>query len=407
MPGWHRDRRLKLQHYRDRVAEIQLASLVKIPWAAETEQSPLSLVQARAHCVRAGIEPPSSFAERNENYQIWEAQHRGRVPWVADLTRYRKATQLLARLEAMERRIWAPTGRLTYALKYFGSFTGRFSGDSGLNLQNLRKLDFHGVRLRSLLIPAPGKKLIVADLSSIEPRVLCWLAGEMETLRLTAMGFSFYEAQAKAWGLWDGAPKTLKKLNRELYEAIKRLSLGAGYGLGPRRFRAVLAEQLGVVITLEEAHRQLNDYRRRNPKIVAYWRHLDRQLQMSVGAGEMQIELPSGRRLAYRNLIRRRGDVYATFATPEGYRENKLWSGLLVENTVQAVARDVFGEGLLRLVRAGLKVVLHCHDEYIIEADPDVRLEDVLQLLRQSPEWAPDLPVDAEAWEGAHYAANA
>jgi hypothetical protein len=88
-----------------------------------------------------------------------------------------------------------------------------------------------------------------------------------------------------------------------------------------------VAEQLGVVITLEEARRQLNDYRIRNPKVVAYWHHLDRQLQQSVGGGEMQIELPSGRRIGYRNLIRRHGDVYATFATPEGYRENKLWGG--------------------------------------------------------------------------------
>jgi hypothetical protein len=57
-------------------------------------------------------------------------------------------------------------------------------------------------------------------------------------------------------------------------------------------------------------------------------------------------------------------------------------------------------------VRAGLKVVLHCHDEYVLEVDHDVRKEDVEELLRASPEWAPDLPIDAEAWEGEHYAAN-
>jgi hypothetical protein len=53
-----------------------------------------------------------------------------------------------------------------------------------------------------------------------------------------------------------------------------------------------------------------------------------------------------------------------------------------------------------------LKVVLHCHDEYVLEVDHDVRKEDVEELLRASPEWAPDLPIDAEAWEGEHYAAN-
>ena len=200
-------------------------------------------------------------------------------------------------------------------------------------------------------------------------------------------------------------PKTLKKTDPGASTiTIKALSLGAGYGLGPRRFRAVALEQLGIVMTLEEARRRLQDYRARNPRVVAYWNRLDRQLQMSVAGGEMQIELPNGRLLTYRNLRRLHGDVYATFATGEGYRESKLWGGSLTENIVQAVARDIFAEGLLRLARAGLDVVLHCHDEYVLEVAPDVRREDVEELLRRPPEWAPDLPVDVESWEGETYA---
>jgi hypothetical protein len=399
----------KQRRYLARLAELQATALKEIPWAQESKEAPLSLLSARKHCERAGIEAPPSFAQQNEDYAVWEAQHRARVPWVAHLSRYRKATLLLARLEAMERRIWAPTGRLTYALKYFGAHTGRWSGDGGNNLQNFRKTDFHGVRLRSLLIPAPGKKLLVADLAQIEPRILHWVCSDEPTLELIRVGgFSFYEAQAKAWGLWDGSPRTLKAANPDLYRTIKALSLGAGYGMGPRRFRAVVAEQLGIVMTPEEARRQLNDYRCRNPRVVAYWNRLDRQLQMSVGGvAEMQIELPNSRHLVYRNLIRRHGDVYATFATPDGHRESKLWGGFLTENVVSAIARDIFAGALQRLIRAGLKVVLHCHDEYVLEVDHDVRKEDVEELLRQPPSWAADLPIDVESWEGDHYAANA
>jgi DNA polymerase len=71
---------------------------------------------------------------------------------------------------------------------------------------------------------------------------------------------------------------------------------------------------------------------------------------------------------------------------------------------VQAIARDVFAEDILRLEAAGLPVVFHCHDEAVLEVEPDVELADVLPRLRQPPEWALDLPLDAEGWEGAAYA---
>jgi DNA polymerase len=395
--------REKLDRYLQRVIEIRAAAIPEIPWALNELGAPLSLLQARAHCEKAGIEPPKSFAEKNEHFIIWETQHRARVPFVAAVARYRKAVILQARLEAMQRRI-LPSGRLSYDLKYFGAHTGRWSGSGGLNLQNLRKNDFHGISLRRLLVPSAGKKLIVADLCQIEPRVLCWLCGDSETLALIRAGYGFYEAQAKSWGLWNDAPGTLKHTRPELYMSIKRLALGAGYGMGPARFRATVAEQMSTNITLEEARRQLNDYRVRNRRVVAYWHKLDRDLQMSVGAGEMEVALPSGRNLRYHNLRRLHGDVYATFASEEGYRETKLWGGFLTENAVSGTARDIFAEGLLRLERAGLRVVLHIHDEYVMEVDPDVHLSDVLELLRQPPLWALDLPIDAEGWEGDCYA---
>jgi DNA polymerase len=393
----------KLARYKQRAIEIQTAAVPEIPWAVDAAGSPVSTQQAQRYCAKIGIQPPLSFAEKNEHFILWEAQHSSRIPFVAAVSRFRKATTLLRRLEAIERRLQA-NGRIAYELKYFGAHTGRWAGAGGLNLQNLRKKDFHGIAVRTVFIPEPGKKLIIVDLAQIEPRVLAWLCGDTAMLDLVKAGYSFYEAQARSWGWWDGAPRTLKLSEPEIYEAVKRMALGAGYGLGSRRFQAVVLEQLGIRMTLEEAHRQLNEYRIRNPKVVRYWNRLDTQLQRSIGDGEFHIALPSGRELIYRHLHRRGRDVYATFASSEGYRENKLWGGFLTENAVSATARDIFAFLLLRLTAAGLRVVLHCHDEYVIEADPDVTVDDVRELLRTPPEWCADLPLDSDGWEGPFYA---
>jgi hypothetical protein len=391
----------KLAIYLNRAEEIAIAAATEIPWVPN--EKALSIPQARAQCERSGILPPQSFNLKDEGFLQWEAIHKARVPWVAALSRHRQATLMLRRLEAMKRRL-LPNGRMSYDLRYFGAHTGRFAGSEGLNLQNQRKADFHGMSQRSLLVPASGKKLIVADLAQIEPRCLAWLCGDTRLLDLMRAGWSYYEAQAKAWGIWDGQKGTLKPACRDIYEAVKRLSLGAGYGMGAARFRAVVLAEMGVAMTLEEARRQLTDYRRRNPKVVAYWNRFTRLAQMSVGNGEFSIELPSGRALHYRGLVRRGNDAHCHLATENGYRESHLWGGLLTENVVSAMARDVFVWQILRLEAASLRVVLHCHDEYVLEADPDVNIADVLALLRTPPPWAADLPLDASAWEGACYA---
>jgi DNA polymerase I-like protein with 3'-5' exonuclease and polymerase domains len=390
----------KLSRFLARAEEIATSSALEIPWVPD--EKALSIPQARAQCEKSGIQPPPSFNQKNELFLQWEALHKARVPWVAAVSRYRQATLMLRRLQAMERRI-LPNGRMSYSLKYFGAHTGRFSGSDGMNLQNLRKDDFHGISQRNLFIPGPGKKLIVADLGQIEPRVLHWLCGDTPILGLMRAGWSFYEAQAKAWNLWDGQKGTLKPSCREVYEAIKRLSLGAGYGMGPPRFRAVVLAEMGVSLTLEEAKRQLSDYRLRNPKVVAYWSRLTRLAQTSVGDGGFSIELPSGRVLRYHDLIRRGDDVICNLSTEDGFRESRLWGGLLTENVVSAVARDAFVWQLSRLEAAGWWIVLHCHDEYVLEVDHGVDVNDVLALLREPPPWAPDLPLDASAWEGDCY----
>ena len=110
---------------------------------------------------------------------------------------WRRSNILLKRLQTIQRRI-RPDGTFPFSIKYFGGHTGRFSGDGGLNIQNMPRGAIMGVDLRALFIPRPGKTFIIADLAQIEARITLWLAKDFETLALVEEGISVYEAHAIA-----------------------------------------------------------------------------------------------------------------------------------------------------------------------------------------------------------------
>jgi DNA polymerase len=257
--------------------------------------------------------------------------------------------------------------------------------------------------LRSLFIPDPGKKFIICDLSAIEPRVLAYIAGDERLLEALRAGFGVYEAQAISWGLWNGEKGTLDATNPELYGFIKSLSLGCGYGMGPIRFRSVCSAA-GIKITAAEARGRVDHYRKHNPKVISLWNRLDHELHRQRSKGSAELSLPSGRRLTYPDLVWQKGGLWSTIQRSDGYRPTKLWGGVIVENAVQAIARDVFAYELLNLENAGIRVVMHSHDEAVCEVGPDVKKEDIVALMTQSPEWIKELPIGAKAKEGYRYA---
>ena len=155
-------------------------------------------------------------------------------------------------------------------------------------------------------------------------------------------------------------------------------------------------------ISLKDAERTVKEYRKTTP-VPKLWRRLERDV-WSNSDSTYKIELPSGRCLTYRNVTRR-GDEYTqvlTVAVPRGrnFIKTKTWGGKLTENLVQATARDLFIEGVLRVENAGFPVIMRVHDEVVClvkEEDAEASAREIERLLATPPAWATGLPIEAEA----------
>ncbi|NBQ65160.1 MAG: hypothetical protein EBT95_06450, partial [Verrucomicrobia bacterium] len=223
---------------------------------------------------------------------------------------------------------------------------------SRLNVQNLPREPHYGVDLRSCIVPRPGKKFIICDLSQIEPRVLAWLCGNHGLLNAVREGYAIYEAFAITANLWKGEKGTLKKSNPKLYHLAKAMVLGLGYGAGAKKFSYLAKTSYGIDMDETEAARVVTMYRSKNPKVVGFWRQLETAFRQSKDEGTYEIQLPSWRSLRYRNIrsqnIGREKPGY-TAQVVMGAPHINFYGGILCNNTVQATARDVMAECILRL----------------------------------------------------------
>lgn len=370
----------------------------QLPWYGR--EKPTSTKALAIECSKAGIKPPPSTAEDDPRCEQWENQYAEQYPWVGLIRRWRKANRLLKVLETMRDRC-RTDGTLPFSLKYFGAIaTGRWSGDSGLNMQNLNREPYLGVDPRRCIRARPGYKLIIADLSQIEPRVLAWLCGDIELLQKLANGMPLYEAHARATMGWTGG--NLKKENARLYGLAKARVLGLGYNAGAKAFQNVARTMAGLELSFAEAKNTVNDFRRSNPKITSLWADLEQRMRAKVG-NTFFMRLPSGRVIRYFNVDVSQG---LTAQTERGGRHEHWYGGKLTENLVQATARDVFAEGVLRLHRAGIRVLWTTHDEQIAECrDEDLArcLETIKREFVKTPNWMPGLPLDASVEVSDYY----
>jgi DNA polymerase I-like protein with 3'-5' exonuclease and polymerase domains len=284
-----------IRHYK----EILWGLEKLIPWA---KTAPImSLPQMHAACVKVGIPAPESTAKNDESFQIWADQYAARVPFVAALSKYRSVNRALSVLEAM--RIRHVDDRLRYGLKYYGAVpTGRWAGDSGLNMQNFTRDAIEGVDIRQMLVAAPGKKFISADLSQIEPRVSLMVTGDSTQLDLIRNGMCIYEAHSRQTLGYNQSISMKEAAKKD--EAIAKMRqfakarvLGLTYGQWGKGFQAY-AKTFGIELTLEQAQEQVAQFRRANPKLVKFWDSLEQGIRVSRGQ-TFELELPSGRFMRY------------------------------------------------------------------------------------------------------------
>tara|TARA_R110001583_G_scaffold18627_3_gene73882 strand:- start:1146 stop:2924 length:1779 start_codon:yes stop_codon:yes gene_type:complete len=371
-----------------------------IPWI---DHAPiLSRKAFNEECRKAGVEPPDSLALTSTEANDWIKKHGKKYVWIEAVRNFRRVNSVKRKLQSFE--YASLSDRRFYGnIMYFGaSVTGRFSGSGGnLNLQNLPRGELFGCNLRNLIKAPKGKKLVVADLSQIEVRTLCWLSGDDDMLDRIRNTEDIYEGFAIEFGKWSPEKGELKSKDPALRHTVKTMVLGCGYGVGYKKFSIISG------MTESEAKDAVNLYRRKIYKVVKLWRSYGNQLRDSFWSDkEFEIKLPSGRSLKYGviNQQERVGekDKYeytATVVKNAARRQVRLYGGLLAENASQALARDVFSDCMLRMEKEGLNIVCHVHDEVVIECDEDKAeevLEKVLSVMKTPPKWISELPLDAE-----------
>lgn len=272
--------------------------------------------------------------------------------------------------------------------------------------------------IRTAFIPADGHRFVVADFSAIEARVIAWLAGETTTLQAFRDGKDLYcETASRMFGV----PVDKHGVNAELRQKGKIAVLACGYQGGVGALKAMGALRMGL--TESELQPLVDAWRSANPNIVQLWADVNtaaietvatRQpihvgpLTFTVKSGIMFIALPSGRRLAYvkpRLGENRLGDTSIThegITTGRKWGQLEIYGGKLTENIVQAIARDLLTFGMHQVANAGHTIVMHVHDEIVVETNT-ATVGEICGLMATVPAWAEGLPLDADGYECSFY----
>jgi DNA polymerase len=342
--------------------------------------------------------------------------------------------------------------RIRGCFMYHGAATGRWAGriiqpqnfprgsfaDLEPCIEMFKNGDLDGVKMmygdpmiaassciRAMIVPADGCDFICADYSSIEGRVLAWLAGEESALDVYREGRDPYKVAAAAiyHTTYDGVDKAQRQIG-------KVSELACGYQGSTGAFN-MMAAAYGVKVPEAEAKRIVDSWRESRPRTVQFWHELEhacrmavdspgqkfryRDVQFIVHKGMLVLRLPSGRCLRYANprfepKEMSWGEVKNVIAfdgvssTTRKWSTQYLYGGLLAENVTQATARDLLVGGLFAVERAGYPVVMHVHDEMVAEVPEGFGSVDEFERLMCSlPDWAEGLPLKAEGWRGKRY----
>ena len=271
--------------------------------------------------------------------------------------------------------------------------------------------------IRTAFVPQEDRKFIVADFSAIEARVIAWLAGEKWRQDVFAQGKDIYCASASQM---FGVPVEKHGVNGHLRQKGKIAELALGYGGSVGALKAMGALEMGL--QEDELPALVSAWRQANPKIVQFWWAVDHAVMdavtrktttkthgiiFSARNGMLFITLPSGRSLAYVKPKIGENRFGGDCITYEGVGGTKKWERIdsygpkFVENIVQATSRDILCYAMKTL--RCCSIVMHIHDEVVIEADRWMSLQAVCDQMGRTPPWANGLQLRADGYETDFY----
>lgn len=274
--------------------------------------------------------------------------------------------------------------------------------------------------IRTVLIPKPNHRFIVADFSAIEARVLAWIAGEQWRIDTFKNGGDIYCASASKM---FKVPVEKHGVNGELRQKGKISELACGYGGSVGALKNMGAVEMGV--QENELQGLINDWRNANPHIVRFWYEVGNaamkaikekttvplgKLVFAYERGILFIRLPSGRRLSYIKprigTNRFGGDSirYMGINSAKKWDRLETFGGKLTENIVQGTARDLLANALINAANAGYDTVFHVHDEIICEVPNGYgSVDELCRLMCIKTDWADGLPLNADGFECEYY----
>lgn len=404
-------------------------------------ENPNSPLQLKDWLNKKGLEI-DSLAKKDVESAIKNAE--GDIKEVLEL-RQELSKSSVRKYDAMKN-VKGKDNRARGLIQFYGANrTGRYSGRL-IQVQNLRRNNLKDLELarslvknedyetleilyespsdilsqliRTAFIPKEGSRFIISDFSAIEARVLAWLAGEQWVLDAFENGEDIYCRTASRM---FGIPVEKHGVNGHLRQKGKIATLACGYQGALGALKAMGGIEMGL--SEDELQSIVDSWREANHNIVSLWWDIDsvvkrvvktrskeeyKNLVISYEKGILFIELPSKRRLAYpkakigMNRFGGESVVYEGVVVGNKWGKIKSYGGKFVENIVQAIARDILAEAMMRLEKKGFNIVMHIHDEVVIESDSS-SIEEVNQIMSAVPEWAPGLILDADGFESEFY----
>ncbi|MDU5825269.1 DNA polymerase, partial [Anaerococcus vaginalis] len=371
-------------------------------------ENPNSPLQLKEWLNKKGLEI-DSLAKKDVESALKNAE--GHIKEVLEL-RQELSKSSVRKYDAMKN-VKGKDNRARGLIQFYGANrTGRYSGRL-IQVQNLRRNNLKDLELarrlvknrdyetmeilyespsdilsqliRTAFIAKEGTRFIISDFSAIEARVLAWLAGEQWVLDAFENGEDIYCRTASRM---FGVPVEKHGVNGHLRQKGKIATLACGYQGALGALKAMGGIEMGL--SEDELQSIVDSWREANPNIVSLWWNIDsvvkrvvktrskeryKNLVISYEKGILFIELPSKRRLAYpkakigMNRFGGESVVYEGIVVGNKWDKIESYGGKFVENIVQAIARDILAEAMMRLEKKGFNIVMHIHDEVVIESD--------------------------------------